>query len=300
MISGYVDSGLTVSTKIKIVINKVHSHQIKKTMKKYIIISAILLVSGLFLSNSVQAQWGTNGNHIYNTNTGNVGIGTSTPSTNLNVYNSSGTAYLQVESPYSGTGTPLQNIGVIQCKNSTTGDLLYIGLRKKNGAHDMVQSVYDASTSTWREFIYFNFGTRKYEMRNGIGDAEFKNTGNMLFNNTGAVGINMGAVTIPSGVKLAVNGKVNCKEVEVTLSGWSDFVFNSNYKLKSLYEVEEFINQNKHLPDVPSENEVLENGSNLGQMDAILLQKIEELTLYMIQLKKENDQLKTELSKLTK
>jgi hypothetical protein len=79
-----------------------------------------------------------------------------------------------------------------------------------------------------------------------------------------------------------------------------DFVFNSDYKLKSLYEVENFINLNKHLPDVPSEKEVTANGLNLGDMNATLLQKVEELTLYMIDLKKENDALKSRVSNLEK
>jgi len=64
--------------------------------------------------------------------------------------------------------------------------------------------------------------------------------------------------------------------------------------------VESFIKENNHLPDVPSEAEVLEEGINLGQMDALLLKKIEELTLYVIELKKENEIIKTEISKLKK
>jgi len=264
-------------------------------MKKILAVLVFVLLGTI-----TYAQWNTSGDNIYNTNTGNVGIGTSTPATNLNVYNPSNTGILQIESPYTGTGSPVYNIGILYLKNSATGDLLYMGLRKRQGFHDMVQSVYDASAGQWREFIYFNFGTQKYEMRAGVIDAEFKNSGNMLFNNTGAVGINTGAVAIPAGVKLAVNGKVNCKEVEVTLSGWSDYVFNSEYKLRNLYDVENFISTNKHLPDVPCEEEVLDNGVNLGQMDSILLKKIEELTLYVIQLQKENDQLKEKVEKLIK
>lgn len=96
------------------------------------------------------------------------------------------------------------------------------------------------------------------------------------------------------------NGQVMCKEVKVTLDGWSDYVFDENYKLKSLDEVEAYINLNKHLPDVPSAQEVIENGSNLGEMDAVLLQKIEELYLYVLQMKKENDALKQEVEQLKK
>ena len=262
--------------------------------------TVLLLLAGLFISTSVVAQyWSPNGSDIYNTNTGNVGIGTSTPQTNLNVFNATNTGILQVESPYSGA-SGIHNIGVLQLKNSTTGDLYYIGIRKTDAQHEVIQSVYDASTSTWRAFCYFNVTTRKYEMRNGILDAEFKNSGNVLFNNTLSVGIGTGAVAIPAGVKLAVNGKINCKEVEVTLTGWSDHVFKSGYQLKPLGEVETYIAQNKHLPGVPSEKEVLSKATNLGQMDALLLQKIEELTLYVIDLKKQNDQLQEKINKLEK
>ncbi len=98
---------------------------------------------------------------------------------------------------------------------------------------------------------------------------------------------------------LAVKGKITAQEIEVTLSGWSDFVFDKNYKLETLDEVENYIMENGHLPNVPSEEEVIKKGVNLGEMDAILLRKIEELTLYMIDMKKENEELKAELGKLT-
>jgi len=85
-----------------------------------------------------------------------------------------------------------------------------------------------------------------------------------------------------------IGGKLTSKEVEVKVNVWSDFVFEPNYKLKTLEEVEQYIKTNKHLPDVPSEKEVKENGLSLGQSDAVLLQKIEELTLYLIEQNKEN------------
>ena len=76
-----------------------------------------------------------------------------------------------------------------------------------------------------------------------------------------------------------------------------DFVFDTNYKLLPLAEVEYFYNTNKHLPSVPSEQEVKTNGINTAEMDAILLQKIEELTLYIVQQQKEIDALKKEIKK---
>jgi hypothetical protein len=84
------------------------------------------------------------------------------------------------------------------------------------------------------------------------------------------------------------------KEVRVASGSpcWPDYVFSRNYKLPSLSEVEQFITENQHLPNVPSAAEVKENGIELGEMNAILLQKVEELTLYIIALQKQVDELK--------
>lgn len=95
----------------------------------------------------------------------------------------------------------------------------------------------------------------------------------------------------PGTWKLAVNGKIRAKEIKVETS-WSDFVFEDHYRLPTLKEVEEFIEQNGHLKDIPSAKEVEEKGVLLGEMDSKLLQKIEELTLYIIQQQKEIEQLK--------
>lgn len=106
-----------------------------------------------------------------------------------------------------------------------------------------------------------------------------------FINTTGGVGI---GTTSISSYKLSVNGTIRAKEVKVE-TGWSDFVFEENYPLKPLTEVEAFIKENGHLPDIPSAKEVEENGVNVGEMEAKLLQKIEELTLYVIELNKENE-----------
>jgi hypothetical protein len=117
----------------------------------------------------------------------------------------------------------------------------------------------------------------------------------MLIKSNGAVGIG----TSSTGThKLAVEGSIGSREVKVEATGWSDFVFNEDYKLNTLEEVEDYIQENNHLPEIPSEAEVLENGINLGEMDAKLLQKIEELTLYMIEMNKEMKSQKEEINLL--
>ncbi len=114
----------------------------------------------------------------------------------------------------------------------------------------------------------------------------------------GQVGIGTNAADLGS-YQLAVEGTVGARKVVVSPDSWADFVFESKYILRDLSEVETFINENKHLPDVPSQKEVAENGVSLGEMDAILLQKIEELTLYIIELDKENSELKQLINQLT-
>jgi hypothetical protein len=99
---------------------------------------------------------------------------------------------------------------------------------------------------------------------------------------------------------LRSNGLLKINEAVVKANVWSDYVFHQDYILPHLTEVEDFINKNQHLPDVPSEAEVMEQGINLGEMDAILLKKIEELTLYVIELKKENKAMQETIENLKK
>jgi len=86
---------------------------------------------------------------------------------------------------------------------------------------------------------------------------------------------------------------VIAKEIQVKTSVWADYVFKKDYKLRPLHEVEKYIDANSHLPEVPSEAEVMEKGINVSEMNATLLKKVEELTLYMIQQQKEIEALKT-------
>jgi hypothetical protein len=86
----------------------------------------------------------------------------------------------------------------------------------------------------------------------------------------------------------------HCRVAVKGTTDWSDFIFDKDYDLMSLNNLEKFINENKHLPNIPSASEVTETGIDVAKMDALLLQKIEELTLYTIQLQKQIDELKKE------
>lgn len=116
--------------------------------------------------------------------------------------------------------------------------------------------------------------------------------------NTGDVSI---GTSNSNGNKLAVKGIVGCEEVVVKSGNswnWPDYVFAKDYKLKSLKEVKEYIEQNNHLPEIPSAQEIEKNGINLGEMNAKLLQKIEELTLYVIEQNKQITNLQNRLDKV--
>jgi len=101
----------------------------------------------------------------------------------------------------------------------------------------------------------------------------------MILTNDGRLGI---GTWTPGNYKLAVNGGIRAKYIDVE-TGWSDFVFDSDYKLITLEELELYIKENGHLPDMPSSEDVAKNGVNVGETLSKLLQKIEELTLYIIE-----------------
>lgn len=119
--------------------------------------------------------------------------------------------------------------------------------------------------------------------------------GEGVWNNDGNVGI--GTSTPDAAYRLSVNGKIRAKEIKVE-SGWADYVFQKNYKLPALDQVNAFINKNKHLPEIPTEKEIAENGLALGEMMKLQMKKIEELTLYLIEKDKELKVLRKRLHKL--
>ena len=109
--------------------------------------------------------------------------------------------------------------------------------------------------------------------------------------------VTIGAVTTPGEYKLYVEDGILTEKVKVALKNtddWADYVFADDYQLNSIETVEEFVKENKHLPNIPSAEAVVENGINVAEMDAKLLRQIEELWLQMIELNKEVKSLKAE------
>jgi hypothetical protein len=116
----------------------------------------------------------------------------------------------------------------------------------------------------------------------------------------GSVMIGSGAPA--AGYKVSINGKMICTEARVQLvTSWPDYVFASGYKLPTINDLEKYIRKNNHLPNMPSAAEVeKEKGFDLGDMQKRLLEKVEELTLYVIQLKKEAEVLQKRVAVLEK
>jgi hypothetical protein len=125
------------------------------------------------------------------------------------------------------------------------------------------------------------------------------NTERMRVDSSGKVLI--GTLLAPANYKLAVGGNIIAERVTVKLvSNWADYVFDKDYRLPSLPEIEEYIKKFKHLPGIPSVREVNEKGIDIGDQQALLLQKIEELTLHLIRINKEMESLKKENHELRK
>lgn len=135
---------------------------------------------------------------------------------------------------------------------------------------------------------------------NASGDQTFVVYGN------GRTHIGMGrplATGIAANAMLTVDGTILAKEVRIALSTtthWADYVFEKDYKLMPLKEVEKYIMAHKHLPEVPSSQEVEANGIEVTEISAVLLKKIEELTLYTIELQKKLDDQQKEINALKK
>lgn len=263
-------------------------------------------------------------NSLYINNIGNIGLGTSTPDGLFDVAhpnNANNHALLIAPNGYLGINIdngymPQSQLHVIDNFDGATK--LEITNTNSGASSKANFKIVSDNTITLLSSHAVNSSAAKYGVSLG-GATELlaiKSTGLILGTNQddvpivfGSAGVermrinsggNVGIGTTNPQSKLAVNGKITCQEVEVTLVGWPDYVFAKDYKLRSLSEVETFINENNHLPDVPSEQEVLKEGVNIGEMNAILLKKIEELTLYMIDLKKENEEIKSQLKELEK
>lgn len=219
----------------------------------------LFLFSLCLLSYVVRPQWATSGSNIYNTNAGNVGIGTSSPLWPFHVVTSGPNNMAVFQTTSSGNSW-------ISVQNGTTWANFGIGATL---AHPYLWS------ATGSFFI------------GGDGPNPTLFVSGMV---SGNVGI---GTTDTKGYRLAVNGSAIFTSAFVkAYSNWPDYVFTRDYRLLPLDSVSRYIEANHHLPDIPSADSVATSGLNLGEGQALLLKKIEELTLYLIEQKKELEALK--------
>lgn len=240
------------------------------------------------------------------TNAGNVGIGTSTPAYVLHAV-----GRVKFDGATAGHWVEAGANDWFVGRNSTNGP----NLRFYNGGFDWVSMTPTGSLDVMQSF-YTGKGIVRIRPQDGnteggqlqlLGAANFAHWnmdnygGNLRFfansverlriHSTGKVSI--GTNTIPGSHKLYVNGSVMATRVKVAVHAspdWADYVFDEDYELKTLEQVDQYIQANKHLPDVPSTEVMMESGNDLGRTDAILLSKIEELFLHSIEM---NNQIKT-------
>ena len=252
---------------------------------------------------------GTNTNNLlFIKSDGNIGIGTGNPTTKLDV---SGTARAtNIISTSSIQASTLSVSGLTQSDSLTvtnkiqsnslkvteniqarllqiSSNVVFNGLAGSSSKVVTVGTDGKLSSADYSTF-YDNLGnhtaTQDINLSGNKIVGSSAGTKGIYVSSSGNVRIGDGSM-IPTNA-LEVNGTVRSKEVLVEITGWSDFVFKKDYNLMSLAEVERYVKENGHLPGVPSAADVEENGIGLGEMNAILLQKIEEMTLHLIEMEK--------------
>lgn len=152
----------------------------------------------------------------------------------------------------------------------------------------------DGSSQYLGRFVYNSSNNDRY----GTGDnlLLYSYGRDLTFRAISGGDVCIGGIGTSNTNNLRVNGKIYAKEVQVTTNVFPDYVFTDSYNLKSLNEVDNFIQINGHLPGMPSAQEVIQNGMNLKEIQLKLVEKVEELTLHMIELKKENEKLKRQIN----
>lgn len=263
-------------------------------MKKQLFVLGMLVFSSISFSQS----------NVFPAS-GNVGIGTTIPSVPLSVlssnsFQSTNLAYFAVKSQSINPNITFER--GVYIKNLVS--LGVVGGPASNNSTKFQYVYGNISTPDLNNKGYIEFNARA-STNTTISAVSFGNNGSefMRINQDGKVRIANGEndLKTPAGYRLFVEEGILTEKVKVavkTTTNWSDFVFNEDYKLMPLNDVETFLLKNKHLPNVPSATEMVENGLDVAQMDAKLLEKVEELTLYIIAQNKQIEELKAAVQTL--
>lgn len=192
-----------------------------------------------------------------------------------------------------GTQTPIGNFQIHDPVNQN--NIVYI--TPKNSTGD-TSTIFFSENNTATLGMYWMYdGTGNQMELWGLAGGVPRGPHMLIDRNTGNMAI--GGENFATGYKLSIEGKVICEEVRVSLlADWPDYVFGSDYNLPSLNELKIYIDKNGHLPNIPSADEVESSGIELGEMQRLMMEKIEELSLYIIQQQEQLDLLKSQINKV--
>lgn len=271
-------------------------------MKKIMIMGVFALVA----NNTNAQQWAgstTTSGDIYRD--GHVGIGLSSapayhfvvadPTANTGVQAIFGGTQI-VSAPWIGGSATVHEL------QSTTSSV-YTAVSNYNAGAGSYDDLWFGTTNTFHAIVCkgVNKATMPFDifMKDDVSGSNFSA---LRVWPTGQIGIGTATTSLGTDTKLAVEGLIACHELKVIPSGnpWPDYVFAKDYKLMSLREVESYINNNSHLPQLPSAATVEKDGFKIAETQTQMLQALEELYLHVIDLKKENELLKKEISSLKK
>gem|GEM_PF-1031943 len=212
--------------------------------------------------------WQRQGNNVFVTGYDRVGIGTDQPTESLQI---NGNMMLSNNGNIKGNRTSWQPFKIFAGNDESEPYIALFGNSQNTGSIKL-----------------YSFGTG--------GQIEFHNENMKVMSIRADNNVYFGNPDYST--NLFVNGEITANQVRVNTSFWWDKVLKPDYELMPLAELQSFITQNSHLPDIPKETEVLEQGIDLGEMNGLLLKKIEELTLYLLEQDRKINTLQVELLQL--
>ena len=260
-----------------------------KSIKNFMVVFISLV------SLNTKAQW--TGSNIATTTTSDVGIGIITPISKLEIQNNMryslsqqfiNKAGLTIRNSQNFSSiSPINKLPSLFVANWTMPNILEITNSKSFSSGSILFTNEPILIVDW----YGKIGIGKEYPTSPLDvDGIVTSTGQQVNGNSNILGsMRIGPLAANNNYanyRLSVDGDIICKKTVVQTTNWADFVFDENYSLMPLDKVQDFISKNNHLPNMPSELEVVANGQNIGEIQKLQQAKIEELTLYIIQLEK--------------